>query len=153
MFRPHYGICICHKQHRMLVVKAGFCAEGNFEQKQAKKKASGKKASKSFASYSYKEPTGEASMFEEIAEEREWICYVTGVTLFELKPSQFLHVLPKALNKFPLYKLYKENIVLGTDEIHFLWDKTPRSELKKDHRFDKLFELEAKLKAQYPEIK
>lgn len=94
--------------------------------------------------------TGERNVFEEIAEEREWICFVTGEKLWELKPSQFLHVLPKALNRFPKYKLYKENVVLASDLVHRMWDFAPRSEVKKDKRFNKLFALESELKAKYP---
>lgn len=152
MWKPRFGICICHNEQRLIVVKKGYCAEGNHEQKQEKKKASGKKPSKSFQSYSFKEPTGEAQMFEEIAAEREWVCYVTGVPLKELTPTSFLHVLPKALNRYPKFKLYKKNVVLGTDEIHFKWDKSPRSELKNDHRFDKLFALEEELKNEYKQL-
>ena len=96
--------------------------------------------------------TGQSDVFEIIAEEREWVCFVTGEILRELTPTQFMHVLPKALNKYPLYKLYPANIVLATNEVHYKWDHTPRSELKKDPRFDKLFKLEAELKQQYPKI-
>lgn len=96
--------------------------------------------------------TGEAQLFEEIAEEREWICFVTNATLFMLTPTSFMHVLPKALNKYPKFKLYKKNIVLSADDIHYKWDFTLRSELKKDPRFDKLFALEAELKEEYKNI-
>ena len=96
--------------------------------------------------------TGEAEIFAEIAEEREWICAVTGEKLWELTPTQFLHVLPKALNRFPKYKLYKKNIVLASNEVHRKWDFSPRSELRKDPQFDVLFELEEELKNQYPNI-
>lgn len=96
--------------------------------------------------------TGEKPLFEAIAESREWICFVTGEKLYQLKSTQFSHVLPKALNKYPLYKLYEPNIILLSDEAHRMWDFSPRSELMKDPRFDKLFELEAKLKAHYPNL-
>ena len=96
--------------------------------------------------------SGEKEIFTEIAEEREWVCFVTGEKLWELTPTQFLHVLPKALNRYPKYKLYKKNIVLGTNEVHFKWDKSPRSELRKDPKFDELFELEEELLNQYPNI-
>jgi len=102
---------------------------------------------------SRKSPTGEKEVFEEIAEEREWTCFVTGATLYELTATQFMHVLPKALNKYPLFKLYKPNIQLATNEAHYAWDFVPRSELKKDRRFDKLFELEEKLKEEYKLLK
>jgi hypothetical protein len=42
MFKPHKGICICHNQQRWIVVKAGYCKQGNDEQK-GKNSGSGKK--------------------------------------------------------------------------------------------------------------
>lgn len=189
-FKPHFAICICHNEKRLIVVKKGYCAEGNYEKKQKAKKNSGNspsgfrgtdneehheegsegqsgnrknnvstsRPSNSFSrnttfNKSRKTPTGEKEVFEEIAEEREWTCFVTGATLYELTATQFMHVLPKALNKYPLFKLYKPNIQLATNEVHFKWDHTPRSELKKDPRFDKLFELEEKLKEEYKLLK
>lgn len=100
-----------------------------------------------------KTPTGEREIFAEIASERDWRCYVTGVELKELKASTFAHCLSKALNKYPLFKLYKPNIVLLADEIHYAWDFKPRSELKKDPRFDKLFALKEELKQEYKLLK
>jgi len=150
MFKPFYGTCSQCDNEGMLVVKKLLCARCNHKNKQAKKKAAGKKT----GGYKYiREATGEKELFEEIASEREWIDYVTEEKLWKLTPTQFLHVLPKALNKYPLFKLYKKNIVLGSDETHFKWDKVPRSELKKDQRFDKLFALEAELIEEYKILK
>lgn len=152
MFKPHHGICSnpeCQKEG-IIVVKSGLCGFCNHKTKQAKKKAAGKKS----VGYKYvRKATGEAELFEEIASEREWVDFVTGEKLWKLTPTQFIHVLPKALNKYPLFKLYKENIVLGSNDTHFKWDNVPRSELKKDSRFDKLFALEAQLIEEYKRIK
>jgi len=152
MFRPHHGICSnpeCQKEG-IIVVKSGLCGFCNHKAKQAKKKAAGKKS----GGYKYvRKATGEAELFEEIASEREWVDFVTGEKLWKLTPTQFIHVLPKALNKYPLFKLYKENIVLGSNDTHFKWDNVPRNELKKDPRFDKLFVLEAQLIEEYKRIK
>lgn len=93
--------------------------------------------------------TGQVDVFEEIAEEREWACFVTGATLRELTATQFMHVLPKALNKYPKMKLYKKNIVLATDEVHHAWDHTDRKAIRQDPRYKKLFDLEAELKEEY----
>ena len=93
--------------------------------------------------------TGEKEVFTEIAEEREWVCFVTGQKLWTLAPTSFMHVLPKALNRYPNFKLYKPNIQLVIDEVHYKWDFTPREELKKDPVFDKLFKLETELKQEY----
>lgn len=37
MFRPHYAICKCHNLHRLIVVKAGLCQEGNEDRKKTRK--------------------------------------------------------------------------------------------------------------------
>lgn len=179
MFKPHMGICICHNEKRLIVVKKGYCAEGNYEQKQNRKivrgicteeqseynapeqwtrrevdkkaKPSPPKARKPI--FKPKKGTGEAEVFAEIAEEREWKCFVSGNSLVQLTATQFMHVLPKALNKYPLFKLYKKNIQLASDEVHYAWDFKPRSELRKDPRFDKLFALEEELKQEYKQLK
>jgi len=150
-FKIHYGRCSqCNKDEQLIVIAKGICQMCNHKNKEAKKKATGKKT----GGYKYiREATGEKELFEEIASEREWVDYVTEERLWRLTPTQFLHVLPKALNKYPLFKLYKKNIVLGSDETHFKWDKVPRSELKKDPRFDKLFALEAELIEEYKTLK
>lgn len=100
-----------------------------------------------------KKPTGEKQVFQEIAESREWKCFVTGEILHELKPTQFMHVLPKALNKYPLFKLYEPNIQLASDKVHYAWDFIPRSELKTNPMWDKLFKLEAELLEEYKQLK
>jgi hypothetical protein len=149
MFKVHYGICVLCNQEGLLVVRKLWCDKCNYEQKQNKKKLAGKKSGK----YKYiKKATGEKELFEQIAIEREWKCFVTGQTLWELKSSQFSHVLPKALNKFPLFKLNPDNIVLLSDEAHRLWDFGSREELKKDSEWDKMFKLEAELKKQYKKL-
>lgn len=192
MFKPHFSTCICHNEYRLIVVKKGYCAEGNYERKQKNKtniskrncEINDKKGSvknitenknSGVSGRNYrdgifdkrrsqiqktrkpilkpKKGTGEKEVFEEIAEEREWVCFVTGATLYELTATQFAHVLPKALNRYPLFKLYKPNIVLLSNEAHYSWDFVPRSELRKDRRFDKLFELEEKLKEEYKLLK
>lgn len=156
MFKPHYGYCT-HPDHNhngeesFIVVKVGWCDRCNHRVKNEKKKAAGKKVYTGISKL--REPTGEMELFEEIASEREWVDFVTGKPLRQLTPTQFMHVLPKALNKYPLFKLYKKNIVLGSDETHFKWDNAPRSELRKDPQFNKLFELEAELKEEYEQLK
>lgn len=150
MFKPHLGYCkFCEQNEKLIVVKIGRCDKCNYDYKQQKKKAAGKKTGK----YVFKrEPTGEAQLFEDIAEKRDWICFVTGERLNELTPTQFLHVLPKALNKYPKFKLYEKNIVLASNDTHFKWDHTPRSKLRKNPLFDKLFALEEELKEEYKTV-
>jgi len=157
MFKPFIGNCSrCTRTNTVIPVKLGLCQWCNKEAKDAKKKVSGKKVSKSFASYAYKEPTGEAEVFLTVWENSDQRCFVCRKPIPYPIASNFMHVLAKALNAFPKYKLYQPNIVLGCHDsetsCHHRWDKTPRSSLI-EPMWKILFELEAKLKAQYPEIK
>lgn len=153
MFKPFYGFCkFCSKDNQLICVKAGYCQKCNHEQKQAKKKSEGK----STAKYTYiKRVTGEGTLFAEIAEERPHVCFVCKKPLQDLTPSNFMHVLPKALNKYPKYKLYAKAIVLGCHDsfssCHNRFDKEPRSTLT-ESMWLPLFELEEELKAKYPKI-
>lgn len=150
MYRPTYGDCRnCIRKNVILPVKSGLCQWCNEEQKKAKKSAAGKNTTP----YKYKRtPTGEKDVFNDISEERPWVCFVTGVRLPYLTATSFLHVLPKAQNKFPLFKLNPKNIVLGTDEIHDRWDKAPRSSLIEPY-WQKMFDLEAELLKEYSVLK
>lgn len=137
---------------------AGYIKESESHQSRWSSRKVDQKAKSSFRKtrkpiFKPKKGTGQAEIFAEIAEEREWICFVTQKSLMELTATQFMHVLPKALNKYPLFKLHKPNIQLATNEIHYLWDHTPLSELRKDRRFDKLFALEEQLKNEYKLLK
>lgn len=152
-FKPHYGHCkFCEKDAQLICVKSGHCQKCNYDQKQARKKASGK----STAKYQYKrEVTGEAELFSKIADEREHKCFICNKVLHNLTPSNFMHVLPKALNKYPKYKLYSSNIVLGCHDdyssCHNRFDKEPRSTLTED-MWKPLFGLEFFLKTSYPQM-
>lgn len=153
MFKIHRGTCVSetckHPENVYIVVKAGLCAKCNYDKKQAQKKAAGKKTGQ----YRYvKKATGESDLFADLSAERDWVCFVTGTRMNHLTPTSFLHVLPKALNRFPLFKLNPKNIVLALDEIHHRWDHTPRSTLTEPY-WQKLFDLEAELKLEYENLK
>ncbi|MES3018161.1 MAG: hypothetical protein V4721_10290 [Bacteroidota bacterium] len=98
-----------------------------------------------------KKPTGEKAVFEEIYEERPHASQVSGNPILYPTPSNFLHVLPKGKNKYPLFKLNKQNIILGTDDEHYLWDHC-RMQIKDDPMWAPIFELEASLKEQYKKL-
>jgi hypothetical protein len=162
MFKPHIGICICHGQEQLIVVKKGYCAIGNHEQKQAKKKAAGKKT----GGYKYvREATGEGSVFEEILNEREPVCFVCGEPITLIMPHNFMHILPKG--KYEAFRLYKPNIQLACFKViaendgngkpsnghHYDWDFKPKSELRENPLFDKVFELEESLIKEHNEWK
>lgn len=100
-----------------------------------------------------KKDTGQVDTFTEIAEEREWYDWITGEKLWKLEAINFAHVLPKALNKFPLYKCYSPNIILVTAETHRKIDFWPESDLRKDPAFDKFFKLRDPVKNNFTQFR
>ena len=101
--------------------------------------------------------TGEAEVFEEIWNAlEEKTCFVCGRQINEPTASNFAHILPKSLNKYPLFKLNPENIKLFCHDsyysCHHRFDKEPRSTLK-EPMWKKVFELEEKLKEKYKLLK
>ena len=99
--------------------------------------------------YKYiRKPTGEAEVFKMIWEERPHKSQIGGEKITEAKPINFLHVLPKAKNKYPEFKLLKQNIVLGTAEEHRLWDEG-RETIRNNPKWQWMFELEETLIAKY----
>jgi len=103
--------------------------------------------------YKYKrKPTGEKEVFEEIAKERPHRCQICDMAIMDLTPSNFMHVLPKAQNKYPKLKLEKQNIVLACDHngdnCHYKWDFERYKTINRPE-WEKIYELEASLKEQY----
>ncbi len=96
-----------------------------------------------------KEPTGELEVFEKIWRDRPHESFINKEPLYQFNVSYFAHVLSKAENRFPKFKLYPKAIRMLTLEQHHKWDKTPRSALRLLPEWDKMFELEAELIAEY----
>lgn len=89
--------------------------------------------------------TGERALNLEIWAERPHVDFVTGFPLpDEPKPAYFMHVLGKGA--YPAFRLYKKNIVLGSEATHYQYDFQTTED---DPRFDKLNELKEELKAEY----
>lgn len=100
--------------------------------------------------YRYRrKPTGEKEVFDDIWNERPHVSQISDEPITEAMPINFLHVLPKAQNKYPKLKLDKQNIVLGTADEHYTWDHR-RKTILNDPKWKWMFELEATLKAKYP---
>lgn len=96
-----------------------------------------------------KKPTGEKAVFQNIWDKRPHKSQISGERISEAKAINFLHVLAKGQNKFPLFKLEEENIVLGTEEEHFIWDNA-RHLIPPNHKgWKKLLEKESLLKEKY----
>ena len=95
-----------------------------------------------------KKATGEKEVFKMIWDERPHRSQISGKVISEATPTNFLHVLPKAKNKYPEFKLLKQNIVLGTAEEHRLWDEE-RESIRDNPKWQWVFELEETLKDKY----
>jgi len=156
MFKPFFGKCEypgCTRTNAPIVVKANWCDQCNYKHKQAKKKGELKPVKKH---WSMKKPTGEKEIFEEIWVESNGRCFVCNKPIIYPIASNFAHILSKALNKYPLFKLNKDNIRLmchdSESSCHHRFDKTPRSALI-EPMWEKVFELEQKLKDEYLIIK
>lgn len=147
MFKPHKSICSDCGKETIIVVKKMLC---NICNKQQKKKNFGKSPIKK---YSYIKPkTGEADLFYIIWIESNQCCFVCDKPIIYPVASNFAHILPKALNKYPLFKLHKPNIKVfchdNEGSCHMRWDKAPHSTLT-EAMWQKVFELEVKLKDEY----
>jgi hypothetical protein len=99
-----------------------------------------------------KKPTGELELFHIIEEERGLKSQITGEEIGEFNVWCFAHILPKAQNKYPLFKLIKENIIVMTYDQHFAWDNR-RESLKGKSEWAWVFDLEAELKEAYELLK
>lgn len=100
---------------------------------------------KNNAAKKYK-PTGEKAIFEEIWNERPHRSYVSGKPIKSFSVANFSHILSK--KQFPRFRLNKDNIVLKTFEEHQKWE-FEKYKLKDLPEWQKIFELEEKLKQQY----
>lgn len=162
-FKPHYGYCkFCDKEDQLIVVRAGYCQKCNHEQKQAKKKAAGKKTGK----YQYKrEASGEGEMFRAIAldtiGDEPTRCYVCKTPIAVVTHNNMAHVLSK--KQFPDFRLNPDNVKIlchrfvaddnGYQGCHYQWDMRPRSEIANNPLWQPMLELEAQLKQEYNGIK
>jgi len=92
--------------------------------------------------------TGELELFKEIWEEREHYCFICSKPILEAVVSNFMHVVAKG--KSGALRLVKENIVIGCHDFqsscHEIWDKKPRSTIKDNPMWSKMFELEEEMK-------
>ncbi len=99
--------------------------------------------------YKYvKKPTGEKEIFADIWKERPHKSEISGEPIHEPTPSNFMHVLAKGQNKYPKYKLLKENIILADAEEHHMWDNA-RHLIVNDKNWAWIFALETELKSRY----
>jgi hypothetical protein len=106
-----------------------------------------------------KKPTGEAALFEAIWSTRKHVSFISNQPLdmyrgTDLWYNLFAHVLEKAQNRYPKFKLYDKNIVLLTPREHDLYDKGTAEQRAKYAEetgadWNKLFELRKELIEEY----
>lgn len=69
-----------------------------------------------------KKPTGELPIMQSLWEERGPYSQITGEWLGDFNVSFMAHILPKGKNKYPHFKLNKENIIIMSLAQHTAWD-------------------------------
>lgn len=114
------------------------------------------------------QPTGEGILFKTIASTRKCVSFVSGQDIAKIDGfigiNNFIHVLPKGQNKYPLFKLYEKNIVLGLWKEHDLYDKGTEEQRQKYAKemledygvivdWDKLYALREELLQEYKLLK
>lgn len=143
-----YGSCCRCTAVGNIIVKT-LPSEGSLcSQCNEKRLRLGKEVKRSSIVKKKEKPTGESVMFETIWNTRSRVSFITGLPLgMEARSFFFAHVLPKST--YPDYRLLIENVVLLTFDEHNNWDQRGRGVLRDDPRWNKMFELERKLKEQY----
>lgn len=110
------------------------------------------KKPKNISYYKFKhKPTGLLDLYKEIWNERPHTSQISGEPLGEFSIMFFSHILQKGQNKYPKFKLNKQNIVLKTYDQHYLWEHN-KGNLVTLPEWKWIFELEASLKEQYKKI-
>ena len=109
-----------------------------------------------------KEPTGEAVLFNTIWNTRNKKSYLSGKKLdkyygTDLFFNLFAHLLSKAQNRYPKYKLNEKNIVLLTPAEHLLLDQgteDARSKYGKENKcaWEKVYTLRRELEREYVDV-
>lgn len=106
------------------------------------------KTVKTKKSYTYKKkPTGELELFKSIWQERGPHSEISGQYLGEFNICYFAHILPKAKNKYPHFKLNPDNICIMSFDEHFIYDNQFHKCNTTDWNW--IIEKKAKLKFEY----
>lgn len=95
-----------------------------------------------------KKVTGELELFKAIWAVRKHVSHFSGEVIQDFAPLHFMHVLSKAKNQYPHFKLYPKNIVLGTEDEHYLHHNVARSDWPEPFRKE-IERLESELKSEY----
>jgi len=154
------GICTCHGLERLIVKKIlpnKYCQVGNQARLTARKEAreSNDTTKPQNSQFGHVKPTGEKILFESIWNTRKRVSFLDGKPLGDCAYAwNFAHVLRKAKGHYPKFKLLDRNIILLTKGQHELYDENVRNPeflIKKDARWQKIFELREELRNEYNE--
>ncbi len=143
--------CTDGKEKRLAKRKPPLCGYHYAVAQRKKSVEKNKDKPKKVSTYKYKrEPTGEPPIMKSIWESTtERRSFVSGKPIYVFNVRNMAHVLPKAQNKYPKFKLYPKNIVLLSFEEHDSWDNGIREELRLLPEWNKMFELEEELLLEY----
>ena len=102
--------------------------------------------------------TGEKKIFEQIYDRYNGRCQVTGLFIPKsiVRPSNFMHILAKGMNKFYRFKLNPDNILLVQEKIHTIFDhgciEDIVNELDQGHKWWLVIEKYDELYKEYSEL-
>lgn len=65
----------------------------------------------------------EMEMYSWIWATRPHVSFISGIPIVNPGPENFAHVLPKALDRYPLFRLNPDSVILVLYEEHFLIDQ------------------------------
>lgn len=148
MFQPHLNNCSNCGNFTLVVVKKMLCQKCNHELKQSKKGFKERKKPVFKA-------TGEKDTFQVILDsfgDDPITCFVCGKRLSLVTHSNFAHILRKS--RYERFRLNPDNIKIMCYNIqgtgcHSVFDNNPRSDIINKPEWQKVFELETKLKEEY----
>jgi hypothetical protein len=106
-----------------------------------------KRFCKSYTPVKGPEKIGELQWFQGLWIDRPHVCWITGVNL-QFNVAVFFHVLPKGA--YPKFARLEKNLIFVHPSLHHDWHSLGKSELlKRDSRWQKVFDLYEELKIEY----
>ena len=145
------GICReCNSEQLITNRSKMLCQKHNKERLESGRNKGEKKHSRVVPK---KKPTGEGLIFKVILLKRGAKSEISGEFISHPSPINFAHLLAKGTNKYPLFKLREDNICIMTADEHQSFDFGRHEKLKKDPRWNWVFEKIESLKEEYMQLK
>ncbi|MCK4666402.1 hypothetical protein KAU33_06620 [Candidatus Dependentiae bacterium] len=146
----------CGFKRNIINRKYGLCQECNrarLHPEEGKITAGIKRTVQRNSNFNYDTSKGfdsELKMFRVIWNTQPHISFISGKPLHNFDMKCFIHVLAKGLNKYPHFRYYQKNVVLGTWEEHLLFDQGTKEQRDDyDGDFEPLYKLAEELKKEY----